>query len=167
MCMYKSNFSFLLLWIYYKSDAAMCYQSSKYMGHPMIKSCSLNSTTNNSKILQSLRKKTARYLDIKARNLRRETASQISSKIKLNHRTHLVLFNPIDNLYKLRSNISLKTAPPRGNVLAFHVQKALFLFQVWQLGTMCSRFIETVQCLLRFCLCGFFLHLGLRIDIAY
>jgi len=140
------------------------------MGHPMIKSCSLNSTTNNSEILQSLRKKILLqryYLDIKATNLRRETASQISSKIKLNHRTHLVLFNPIDNLYRLRSNISLKTAPPRGNVLAFHVQKALFLFQVWQLGTMCSRFIETVQCLLRLRLCGFFLHLGLRIDIAY
>jgi len=87
----------------------------------MIKSCSLNSTTNNSKILQSLRKKTAKILcrHIIARNLRRETAGQISSKIKLNHRTRFVLFNPIDNLYKLRSNISLKTAPPRGNVLAF------------------------------------------------
>lgn len=104
--------------------------SSKYMDHPMIKSCSLNNT-NNKESLRNLRKMFAKvlFIYVKARNIfgEKQPVRSISSRIKLNRYTHLVLFNPIDKLYKLRFNISLKTAPPRGNVLAF--QKA-FLFQV-------------------------------------
>lgn len=151
----------------YKSEATTWYQSSKYMDHHMIKSCSLNST-NNKENFRNLRKMFAKalFIYLKARNIfgEKQPVKSISSKIKLNHYMYLVLFNQIDKLYKLQSNISLKIAPPRGNVLAF--QKKHF-YSKFNNSKSCLDSLKVVQYLLRLRLRGFFLYLELRTDIAY